>query len=103
MDPTPFPPVRQRFRGVNTKVVQLGNMALMTEFRMSKPLLRKFVCAVSHIFTPENTKLKHLLWGQVRPEIRMEVFPNRFRQKINIISLHHITDAYAYFFHTKLP
>jgi len=99
MDPPHFPPVRQGLRSVNAEVVQLWNMAHMTEFRIGKPLLREFVCAVSHIFPAENTKFKHLLWGQFGLEVWMEVFPHRFRQKINIIGLHHVADAYAYTFH----
>ena len=99
MDPPLFTPVGQRLRGVNAEAVQLRDMAPMTESRTNKPLLRKFVCAVSHILPAENTKLKHLLWGQFGSEVRMEVSPYRFRQKIDIIILHHIVDAYAYFFH----
>ena len=103
MDPPLFPPVRQWFRGVNAEKVQFWNMVLMTEFRKGKPLVRKFVGAVSHIFPAEYTKFKHLLWGQFRLEVGVEVFPHRFGQEVDVIRLHQIIDAYAGLLYRSLP
>ena len=103
MYPPLFPPIGQRFRGIDAEVVQFGNMAFMAESRIDKPILRELACAVSHILPAENTEFKHLLWGQFRPEVRMEVFPHRLRQEVDVIRLNQVIDAYTYFLYRDLP
>lgn len=103
MNPPLFPPVGQRFRGIDAEEIQFGDMTFMTESRIDKPILRELACAVSHIFPTENTKFKHLLWGQFGPEVWMEVFPHRFRQEVDVIRLHRVIDAYAYLLYLGLP
>gem|GEM_PF-4202070 len=74
----------------------------MTELRINKPILRELVCAISHIFAAKNAQFEHLQWSQFRPEVWLEVFPHRLRQKVDVIRLHQIINAYAYLLHRAL-
>lgn len=74
----------------------------MAEFSINKPILRKLVCAVSHILPTKNTKFKHLLWRQFRPEVWMEVSPHRFSPEVHVIRLNQVINTYTCFLYRRL-
>ncbi len=55
---------------------------------MRKPARRKFIFTVRHVFATKHTKRKHLLWCDVWFEVRMEMFPNRFSERVRVPILH---------------
>jgi len=66
--------------------------------RSTKPVLRKLIPAIGHIFAAENTHFQQLLWCQFRQKSRVKIFPGRFNQVVHVVFLHPIIDDY--FSHT---
>ena len=88
VNPTLLDPDRERLGSVHLIEIQLGIMANVRESGGLEPLGGKLVNAIGHVFATKDTKLKHLLWSQLRVEIRTKVFTGRLRQKIFVASLH---------------
>lgn len=63
-------------------------MEFRTEFRSFKPVRRKFLAAVCHVFAAEYPERQHLFRSQLRLKFRVKIFPGRFRQKITETFLH---------------
>lgn len=57
---------------------------------MLEPIVRKLSSAVGHVLSAENAHLKHFFGRELRFEIRVEVLPSRFNQRILIPLLHFI-------------
>ena len=92
MDPG-FPlPFLQWLRGVDTKEIQFGIVALMIELGADKPSFRKFIGAVGHVLAAEDTEGETLLRRQLRPKISVKVLSCGLGQKIDVIGLHEVVD-----------
>jgi len=90
MYPPFFSPIRQGFTCIHTKIVECRIVPFMTELGVCKPITRKLVATVSHIFTPKDTECKHLLGRQVRNKIRTKILSRWLRECIVIPMLHHV-------------
>ena len=53
----------------------------------------EFILAVSHVLSTKDSQLQHLLWRQLRTELRMEVFANWLGEEVGITLLHEIVDG----------
>ena len=95
MEPPLFPPVGERFGGVDAEEVQLGHMALVAEPGVGEPVGRELGSAVGHVPAAENPQLQQLFRGQLGPEVGMEVLTHRLGQVIDVIGLHQVVDAHA--------
>ena len=74
-------------------------MSLWTQFRVGKPIHRKFICAISHVFAAENAKFQHGFRGQFRPKLSIEIPTYGFRTAINVTGLHDVVDNNLSLFH----
>lgn len=74
-------------------------MLLCTQLGIRKPIRRKFILAVSHVLSAENTELKHCFGGQVRLEVCVKIFPHRLCAEIDVIRLHEIANDVFSFSH----
>ncbi len=68
-------------------------MPLGTEFCSFEPAHWELITAVRHIFSAKDSEHEHLSWGQIRFEVRMEIFPHRFATDVLIALLHSIVHA----------
>lgn len=55
-----------------------------------KPILRKFILAISHIFTTKNTYFKHFFGCKFRMKIFTKILSHRSDQFIRVSLLHFI-------------
>jgi len=57
-----------------------------------EPICGKLGRAIGHVLATENAQGEELLWRQLRPEVRVKVFPHRLRQTICVSMLHKVVD-----------
>ena len=63
---------------IHAEAIEYCIMLFVTELGVSKPICRKFLGAIRHIFATEDTERKHLFWAKIRRKPRIEVFARRF-------------------------
>lgn len=88
-DPSIFHPNKQRLRSSDSEKINFRVRFFSTsKLRADKPIARKFLLAISHIFSLKNSKRKHLLRRQLGFELRIKIFPRLFGKIVNIVLLH---------------
>jgi len=92
--PAILPPNRQRLAGIHAEEVQSWIVSFWTQLRRSEPASGKLSAAISHVFSAENAKLKHLLWREFRLEFSVKTLANRLCQFIAVVGLHSVIDDY---------
>lgn len=92
IDPASFTPNRKWQGGIDSKEIQFGVMAFVTEFGLGIPVLRKFISTIGHVFATKYSHCKHLLWCQIWLEFRMKLLAHRLSKIIDIAFLHEIVN-----------
>lgn len=99
--PALFLPNGERLGRIDLEEVHLRVIALRREFRFGEPVLRKLLFAVCHILAAEDSERQHLLGGELRGELGIEVFSFRFAEFVCVSVLHRIVDGDLLFSHTR--
>ena len=82
VDPTFFPPDRERLACIHAEAVECGVMFFVAELGVSEPVTRKFLTTVGHVLSSEDTECQHLFRRQVGRKALVEVLAHRFSQRI---------------------
>lgn len=72
-------PIGEWFRSLDLEEIQVPVMSFRAQLRIFKPLPRKLVDAICHVFPAENPHCQHLLRRQLRLKLRREISPWFFR------------------------
>ena len=95
VNPSFLSPHRERLTRINPKVIQLWIAFAGCEFRMRKPMLRKFLRTVSHVHPAKHTERKHIFRRKIGCKRRIKMLPLRFGEFVLIVALHSIVNRNA--------
>lgn len=90
-------PLRQRLARVDLKIIQRSIMLFRAKLGFFKPIRRKLLFAVCHVFAAKNAKAQHLFWIEFGFKSWVEILSDSFNKLIPIALLHLIMDRNHFF------